>query len=131
MTLQDELVLLNNDRSIETTLLIHPCVLQDFNDYNEFLDLAEALLIKMNLEGIYQLASFHPDYQFAGTQADDVENYTNRAPYPILHLIREASLSRSIEHYPDVKQIPKRNIELMRELGEDKLKALLQACHSA
>lgn len=126
LTLQDELELLNTDRSIETTLLIHPSVLQDFYDFNDFLNFADSLLLEMKLEGIYQIASFHPDYQFGGTEPDDAENYTNRSPYPVLHLIREESLERAIASHPDVDAIPERNIALMNELGQDKLKALLE-----
>jgi len=126
--LQGELELLNTDPSVETTLLIHAGVLQDFGDYNRFLGDADRLLVEMGLEGIYQIASFHPDYQFAGTKLDDVENYTNRSPYPMLHLIREASLERAIADYPDVDQIPVRNIALMNDMGVDKLQALLRSC---
>jgi len=125
--LQHELQRLNNDDSIETTLLIHPHVLQDFYDYNDFLDLADALLVQMDLEGIYQIASFHPDYQFADTQIEDVENYTNRSPYPLLHLIREASLAEAIANYPNPEQIPERNIELLKQLGSNKVAALFLA----
>ena len=120
-TLQTELELLNTDASIETTLLIHPQVLQDFYDFNDFLSFADGLLLEMDLEGIYQIASFHPDYQFGGTHPDDAENYTNRSPYPVLHLIREDSLERVIADYPNVNDIPERNIELMNSLGTDKL----------
>ena len=123
--LQAEFAILNTDPSIETTLLIHPEVLQDFYDYNEFLDVADQLLVALELEGIYQIASFHPNYQFADTQPEDAENYTNRSPYPILHLLREASLERAIEDFPDVGQIPARNIQAMKALGRDKLLALL------
>lgn len=126
--LEAELELLNDDSSIETTLLIHPQVLQDFDDYNQFLNFADGLLTQMKLEGVYQIASFHPHYQFGGTEPDDVENYTNRSPYPMLHLIREESLERAIADFPDVEQIPARNIELMNSLGKDKLQALMQAC---
>ena len=126
--LQTELELLNADPSVETTLLIHPAVLQDFYDFNDFLDCADSLLVDMELEGIYQLASFHPDYQFGGTQPGDAENYTNRAPYPVLHLLREESLERVIADYPDVDDIPERNIALMNRLGQDKLEALLKLC---
>jgi len=126
--LETELVLLSDDAAVETTLLIHPDVLRDFFDYNQFLDTAERLLAQMDLEGVYQLASFHPDYQFAGTAADDAENYTNRSPYPLLHILREASLARSIATYPDVAQIPVRNIEQMKSLGREKLQALIQGC---
>ena len=116
LALQAELTLLNNDPSIETTVLIHPEVLQDFYDYNDFLDVADAVLVEMELDGVYQIASFHPDYQFGGTQADDAENYTNRSPYPVLHLLREDSLEQVIADYPDVDDIPERNIALMNEL---------------
>lgn len=126
--LQTELELLNADPSVETTLLIHPDVLQDFYDFNDFLGFADSLLVDMELEGIYQVASFHPDYQFGGTRSGDAENYTNRAPYPVLHLLREESLERVIADYPDVDDIPERNIELMNSLGKDKLQALLKTC---
>ncbi len=126
--LQTELELLNAAPSVETTLLIHPAVLQDFYDFNDFLGCADILLLDMELEGIYQVASFHPDYQFGGTRPGDAENYTNRAPYPVLHLLREESLERVIADYPDVDDIPERNIELMNSLGQDKLQALLKSC---
>ena len=127
--LQAELGLLNNDEAVETTLLIHLGVLQDFFDYNQFLSYVDRLLMQMELEGVYQVASFHPDYQFSGTRPDDVENYTNRSPYPMLHLIREDSLERAIASYPDPDRIPERNIELLESLGRDKVQALLQACY--
>lgn len=126
--LQSELELLSSEPSVETTLLIHPDVLHDFYDYNQFLSRAEGLLAQLNLEGVYQIASFHPDYQFAGTEPADAENYTNRSPYPMLHLIREESLERAIAAYPDVEKIPSRNTDLMNTLGKDKLQELLQAC---
>ncbi|MFT5032703.1 MAG: hypothetical protein ACI89D_000941 [Bermanella sp.] len=126
MSLQDELELLTSDPSVETTLLIHPNVLQDFYDYNQFLSYADSLLLDMGLEGTYQLASFHPDYQFDGTNQDDAENYTNRSPHPVLHLIREASLERAIAEHPDVDQIPARNVALMNSLGHNKLQALFE-----
>ena len=97
-------------------------------DYNDFLDLADALIEDMDLAGVIQIASFHPNYQFGGTQFDDAENYTNRALYPLLHLLREASLERAIESHPDVSAIPERNIALMNSMGEQKLQALLSAC---
>lgn len=128
MALRAELELLDSDPSVETTLLIHPQVLQDFYDYNQFLDSADNLLAQMGLEGIYQIASFHPHYQFGGTAPEDVENYTNRSPYPMLHLIREDSLERAIAQYPDVDQISPRNIALMKSLGQDKLRVLMQSC---
>ena len=129
--LETELALLNDDPAVETTLLIHPDVLQDFFDYNQFLDTADQLLVHTELEGVYQVASFHPDYQFAGTAAYDAENFTNRSPYPMLHILREASLARSIAAYPDVEQIPVRNIEQMKNLGCEKLQSLVQGCFDA
>jgi len=128
MALETELALLDDDATVETTLLIHPDVLQDFFDYNQFLDMADQLLVQMGLEGVYQVASFHPAYQFAGTAEDDVENYTNRSPYPLLHLLREASLERSITTYPGIEEIPDRNIEKMNSLGREKLQALIRGC---
>ncbi|MCE2746101.1 MAG: DUF1415 domain-containing protein [Burkholderiales bacterium] len=129
--LAHELTLLNVEESVETTLLIHPQVLQSFYQYNDFLEAADELLVNMNLEGIYQVASFHPDYQFGGTELDDVENYTNRSPYPMLHLLREDSLSIAIDNYPEVDLIPERNIERMNEQGLEKMRAILAGCLNA
>ena len=126
--LEAELELINQDRSVETTLLIHPEVLQDFYDFKLFLGYTDSLLVRMQLKGIFQIASFHPDYRFFGTGSDDAENYTNRSPYPVLHLIREESLERVITDYPDVNEIPARNIALMNSLGKDKLQAIMRAC---
>jgi uncharacterized protein len=126
--LAHELALLNVDQAVETTLLIHPQVLQDFYQYNDFLEAADELLVDMDLEGVYQVASFHPDYQFGGTEPNDVENYTNRSPYPMLHLLREDSLSQAIDNYPEVDLIPERNIECMNEQGLEKMQSLLAAC---
>ena len=102
---------------IETTLLIHPDVLTDFLDYNDFLGVAEATVADLGLEGVIQIASFHPRYQFAGTAEDDVENYTNRSPYPMLHLLREASVERAVAAFPDAAEIYEKNIATMRALG--------------
>ena len=126
--LQAELEFLDSDPSVETTLLIHPRVLQGFDDYNQFLNFTDRFLAQLRLGGVYQIASFHPDYQFNGTNPDDAENYTNRSPYPLLHLLREKSLERVIADYPDTDQIPARNIELMNRCGQDKLQAIIQAC---
>ncbi len=128
MDLQAEFGLLNSREEFETTLLIHPQVLQDFYDFNQFLNYADSLLAQLGLEGVYQIASFHPNYQFDGTKPDDVENYTNRSPYPILHLLREKSLDRAIANHPDSNRIPERNIELLKRLGRDKMQNLLKAC---
>ena len=127
--LQAELEVLNHEEAVETTLLIHPGVLQDFFDYNQFLNSVDWLLAQAGLEGVYQVASFHPGYQFSGTRPDDVENYTNRSPYPVLHLIREESLERAIASHPDPEGIPGRNIELLESLGRERMQALLQACY--
>ncbi|MDS1309096.1 DUF1415 domain-containing protein [Marinobacter xiaoshiensis] len=129
--LQTELLRLDDEPEIETTLLIHPHVLQDFADYNEFLGAADGLLTYLDMEGIYQIASFHPEYQFAGTESNDAENYTNRSPYPMLHLLREASLESAIDNHPDVDGIPPRNIELMTQLGAQKMRDILAGCLKA
>ena len=103
---------------------MHPEVLTDFMAYNDFLASAEGLIEHLELDGIYQLASFHPDYQFGGTQPDDAENYTNRSPYPMLHLLREDSLERAIASYPGTESIPERNIELMNRLGVEHMRRI-------
>jgi hypothetical protein len=102
---------------IDTTLLVHPHVLQEFLDYNDFLDTADALVASLGLEGDLQVASFHPRYRFAGTTEDDIGNYTNRAPYPTLHLLREDSVSRAVEAFPDPDAIVERNIATLETLG--------------
>lgn len=108
-----------DEAAIETTLLIHPRVLGDFLDYNDFLEIAEALVEDLGLDGVLQVASFHPRYQFADTEPDDVSNCTNRSPYPTLHLLREASIERAVMAYPDTGQIYKNNIETLRRLGRE------------
>jgi hypothetical protein len=102
---------------VDTTLLILPEVLSDFLDYNDFLDTADETIEDLELDGEIQIASFHPDYQFAGTNADDIENYTNRSPYPILHLLREASIERAVEAFPEAEEIYEKNMETLRKLG--------------
>ena len=114
-----EFLLEANPEKVETTLLIVPHVLQDFLDFNDFLDVADTLLTELDADGILQIASFHPDYQFFGTQPDDIENYTNRAPYPTLHLIREASIERVLDSYPDTDDIYQKNIDTLHRLGLD------------
>lgn len=120
-TLMDELQLLSDTdpEKIDTTLLIHPFVLNDFLDYNEFLDVADAAVEDMQLDGELQVASFHPDYQFADTDQNDISNYTNRAPYPILHLLREASIEKAVEAFPEAAEIFDKNIATMEQLGHD------------
>ena len=117
--LAEELLLLRETpaEEIDTTLIVHPDVLQDFLDYNDFLDNADAAVEALDLGGILQVASFHPQYQFAGSEPDDADNLTNRAPYPILHLLREASIDRAVAAYPDPDAIIERNIATVRELG--------------
>lgn len=126
--LQLELQRLDEDDGIETTLLVLSRGLPGFDEFNQFLDLVDGLIEQMGWSGVYQVASFHPDYRFAGTTADDVENYTNRSPYPVLHLIREQSLERAIASHPDVDGIPLRNIALMNEMGLEQVQVLWQAC---
>jgi hypothetical protein len=105
--------------AIDTTLLIHPHVLTDFLDYNDFLEVVEAALVEVDLDGELQVASMHPQYQFADTEPDDITNYTNRSPYPTLHLLREASIEQAVAAFPDAAQIFDKNIETMRRLGHD------------
>src|SRR5690606_10276277 len=102
---------------VDTTLLIHPQVLTDFMDYNAFLDVADAAVEELDLEGVLQVASFHPDYQFADAGPEDIENYSNRAPFPTLHILREESIDRAVEAFPDAGSIYERNIETLQKLG--------------
>lgn len=102
----------------ETTVIIIPNHLQSFEDYNDFLDYADKLLEQEGWQGIFQIASFHPDYQFGGTQKQDAENLTNRSPYPLLHLIREDSLEEALTRYPEPENIPHTNIQRMQDLTE-------------
>ena len=111
---------------VETTLLIHPGVLGNFLDYNDFLDMAEDLISDLRLNGVIQLASFHPNYWFAGTSPDAVENYTNRSPFPMLHLLREESVSRIAINPEELDEIPRRNIETLRMLGREAILARLR-----
>jgi hypothetical protein len=122
---------LDADAETETTLLILPTGWDDFDDYLDLLAIAEQLLIEQHYEGIYQLASFHPDYRFETDLAgeEDPANYTNRSPYPMLHIIRETSIDRAVANHPDPDNIPVRNITLTRELGLEKLRALLANCY--
>ena len=105
--------------NMDTCLLIHPWVLSDFFDYNNFLDIADEILDELDLIGVLQIASFHPNYQFAGTSEDDVTNCTNRSPFPMLHLLREASLDIATDALPDANVIVNRNLETMTSLGHE------------
>jgi hypothetical protein len=111
----------------ETTLLIHPQVLGDFADYNEFLDIADALIEDLELDGTLQVASFHPQYQFADTHRDDITNASNRAPYPTLHLLREASVQKAVAAFPDAADIFERNMRTLRELGPEGWRRIMDA----
>ena len=126
-TLGEELVHLRNSdpATLDTTLIVHPHVLQDFLDYNDFLDAADGLVEELGLEGVLQVASFHPRYQFADSDPDDVENFTNRSPYPTLHLLREDSVSRAVAAYPDPDVIVERNVQTLRKLGTEGWRKLL------
>lgn len=126
--LQQELNHLNQHPDVETTLLIHPQVLTEFKDYNNFLNLCDILLEDMQLLGIYQIASFHPEYQFSDTEFNDAENFSNRSPYPMLHLLREQSLEKAISSYPNVDDIPLKNIETLNKLGSKECASRLQHC---
>lgn len=125
--LGEELALLRETPAerIDTTLLVHPQVLTDFLDYNDFLDDADALLEALDLDGDLQVASFHPDYQFADSHVDDLANCTNRSPYPTLHLLREDSVERAVDIYPDPDAIVARNIETLEKLGRERWQTLL------
>jgi hypothetical protein len=108
----------------ETTLLIHPHVLGDFLDYNDFLDVADAAVETLKLDGVLQVASFHPHYQFADSAPDDIENFSNRSPYPTLHLLREASVERAADAMSDPDEIYRRNMDTLRRLGAEGWQAL-------
>lgn len=104
---------------LDTTLLIHPYVFNDFLDFNDFFDTVDMAVAEPEFEDAFQVATLHPHYQFAGTRPDDIENYTNRSPYPTLHLLREASVDKAVDAFPDADLIPERNIETMEKLGHE------------
>nr|WP_239467083.1 DUF1415 domain-containing protein [Rhodoferax koreense] len=117
--------LLAQDPSVrDTTLLIAPDMLADFLDFNDFLAQADDALAELDLEGVVQIASFHPHYQFGGTAADDITNYTNRAPYPTLHLLREESVDRAVAAFPEAEAIFERNMQTLEDLGHAGWQAL-------
>ena len=128
--LRDELEMLAEAKpeKIETTLIVHPQVLVDFAEFNDFLDEADQLLDAMDLTGIIQVASFHPHYQFAGTEDDDMGNATNRSPYPTLHLLREESVERAVDAFPDAEQIFEANIRTLEALGPEGWAELQAQC---
>lgn len=119
---------LDKNPAIETSLLIFPHTFLDFNDYLDLLAMAQEVLIQKKYEGIYQVASFHPHYCFADAPQDDAANYTNRSPYPMLHLLREESIEKVLEKYPEPDQIPERNVRFAREKGAAYMKMMRDAC---
>ena len=125
----DECRILDRDARLETTFLIYPVTFSYFEEFLDFVDVANALLIDSDYEGVYQLATFHPEYCFAEEPYDDPANFTNRSPYAMLHIIREASLERVLENFPNPERIPQNNIELTRKLGHSQMQALLQSCY--
>lgn len=129
----DELHVLQapENEAIDSSLLIHPNILRDFMHYNDYLDRCDEILEQLDLIGEFQIASFHPHYQFAGSQEHDAANYTNRSPYPMLHVLREASVTRALERHPDPDSIPAINSRRLESLGKPALEALLSGCRSS
>ncbi len=123
--LETELLLLQDNQDIATSLLIIPFTLNEFNDYLDFLENAQQLLEQSQLLGVFQLASFHPQYQFSGTAADAPENYSNRSPYPIIHILRESQVKTAIDIFGDPSSIPTRNIRVLQEIGVENLRETL------
>lgn len=120
MLQQEMQLLVDTDAAVlDTTLLIAPNLLPDFLDFNEFLFDCDSVLQSMELEGVLQIADFHPRYQFAGTQPDDISNFTNRAPYPTLHLLREESIDKAVAAFPDASLIYERNVQVLEALGKE------------
>lgn len=109
---------------LDTTLLIHPQAMTDFLDFHFFLAEVEALIRNLGFDGVFQVASLHPQYEFAGSEPDDIANFTNRSPYPTLHLLRESSIDRAVAAFPDAADIFERNIETMERLGHEGWKKL-------
>jgi len=129
LELIEELKFLDANSSTETTLLIYPILFKDFEDYLDLVEMGQDFLRQLNYEGVYQLASFHPDYQFGGTEVNDASNFTNRSPYPILHLLREESLENILKYYATPEDIPERNIKVAEEQGFKALQQLLLDCY--
>jgi hypothetical protein len=116
----------NTSADIETSLLIYPDAYQTFDNYLDLLDIANQLLEDLHYTGIYQLASFHPDYRFAGSAENDASNFSNRSPHPMLHVIRESSLEKVISSYPNIEQVPENNIKKLREIGYKEMQTKLK-----
>ncbi|NRP09966.1 MULTISPECIES: DUF1415 domain-containing protein [unclassified Marinobacterium] len=123
--LVEELERLVNDKSIETTLLIHPNFTTEFDAYLDYLAGVDELIDALGYSGVFQVAGFHPDYQFDGVAEIDPANHTNRSPYPMMHLLREASVAWAVETHPDIDSVPERNVELLREMGEKGIQELI------
>ena len=119
-----DLLVATSADEIDTTLLIHPTLFEDFLDFNDFLEVADGVVDEHALEGVIQLASFHPQFQFDGTSAEDISNYTNRAPFAMLHLLREASVERAVAAFPEADAIFEKNIATLEKLGHAGWKAL-------
>ena len=119
-----------DEHAAPTAILVTPDALHDFYDYNDFLAIADDIIRSLELEGIIQIASFHPEYRFANTPADDPSNYSNRSPYPMFHLLREAHIDEAVERHPDTLQIPDNNVALLRKMGLQDVRALSQKCSS-
>ena len=124
----EELQFLDRMEDIETTLVIFPGQFSDFEEYLDLVDMAEDLSAEQGYEGVYQIASFHPEYCFAGAKNDDPANYTNRSPYPMLHLLREESITRALEHFEDPEGIPERNMAFAEQKGLKYMQMLRAAC---
>lgn len=128
LTAELRLLAASSPAEIETTLLIHPQALVNFRDYNDFLDVADQVLSSLGLEGELQIASFHPQYQFAGTEPDDLGNATNRSPYPTLHVLRESSISRAVDAFGDTDAIAESNMVTLENLGREGWETLQRRC---
>ena len=123
--LADSFTELDTSENTETSLLIFPESYRDFDDYLDFLEISNRLLEELNYDGTYQLASFHPDYLFDGSTEDDASNFSNRSPYPMLHLLRESSIQRAVSSYDDIEQVPENNIRKLREIGVEEMQQIL------
>ena len=129
--LMAEIAWLDEHPETETSLVVFPTLFSDFENYLDFVAMTEDLMFEQGCEGVYQVATFHPDYCFDGVEQSDVSNYTNRSPYPMIHLLREASVEKAIEFYGDTTSIPDDNIALMEDMGLEKVEAILQSCLKA
>jgi len=127
-TLAEEMQYLDKNEETETTLIILPDRFEDFETYLDQVQIAEELLFNLGYEGIYQVASFHPQYLFAGSEESDAANYTNRSPYPMLHFLREESVSKAVDSYPEIDEVPNRNIRYAHEKGLLYMQQLLVNC---